>query len=144
MPKIEVMYAYISHEKGDPDDEGVTAFLQGPALMRQWMPMVGADEARMASLKVMAQGIANTTGQKITLVKFSVRTDLETIEPEKGCPHGIPLHLRGKANACLAGGPKTEDYPGGQFCSYYESGEYKEESPGLSVLQPGKCKLESE
>lgn len=76
------MYAYISHEKGDPDDEGVTAFLSGPTLMRQWMPMVGADEKRMVSLRPMAQGIANTTGQKVTLVKFSVRTDLETIDPE--------------------------------------------------------------
>lgn len=140
MPKIEVMYAYISHEKDDPDDEGVTAF----KLAEVWLPMVGADEARMKSLKSTAQELANASRQKVTLVKFSVRTDLETIEPEKGCPHGIPLHLRGKANACLAGGPKTEDYPGGQFCSYYESGGYKEESPGLSVLQPGKCKLESE
>lgn len=82
MPKIEEMYAYIAHEKDDPDDEGVTAFLQGHPLMRQWMPMVGADEKRMASLKPMAQSIANTTGQKVTLVKFSVRTDLETIGPE--------------------------------------------------------------
>ncbi len=79
MPKIEAMYAYIAHEKGDPDDEGVTAFLPGPSA--QWMPMVGADEKRMASLRPMAQELANATGQRITLVKFSVRTDLETIEP---------------------------------------------------------------
>ena len=78
MPKIEVMYAYIAHEKGDSDDEGVTAF----KLAGVWLPMVGADEARMKSLKSTAQEIANETGQKITLVKFSVRTDLETIEPE--------------------------------------------------------------
>ena len=44
------------------------------------------------------------------------------------CPHGIPIPLRGKANACLAGGSKTEDYPGGQFCHLLES--------------VGKCKLE--
>ncbi len=131
MPKIEVMYAYIAHEKGDPDDEGLTAFKM-PAMgfkPEQWAPMVGADEARMASIKPIAQELANTTGQKITLVKFSVRTDLETIEPIKGCPHGIPLHLQGKANACLAGGPKTEDYPGGQFCNYLES--------------VGKCSIEA-
>jgi len=84
MPKIEAMYAYIAHEKEDPNDEGLTAFLM-PAMGfkgEQWAPMVGADEARMISLKPMAQEIANTTGQKITLVKFSVRADLETIEPE--------------------------------------------------------------
>ena len=79
MPKIKAIYAYITHEKGDPDDEGVTAFL--PGLSGQWMPMVGADEKRMASLKPMAQGLANASGQTITLVKFSVRTDLETIDP---------------------------------------------------------------
>ncbi len=44
------------------------------------------------------------------------------------CPKDIPILLRGKANACLAGGPKTEEFPGGQFCSYLES--------------VGKCKLE--
>lgn len=80
MPKIEVMYAYIGHEKGDPEDEGVTAFLF--SVMSQWMPMVGADEERMRSLRSMAQKIANTSGQRIKLVKFSVRTDLETIEPK--------------------------------------------------------------
>lgn len=85
MPKIEEMYAYIAHEKGDPDDEGVCAF-KVPALgfeKEQWIPMVGADEARMMSLKEKAQEIANITGQKITLVKFSVRTELETTIPNQ-------------------------------------------------------------
>ncbi len=85
MPKIEEMYAYIAHEEGDPDDEGVCAF-KVPAMgfeKEQWMPMVGADEERMMSLKLTAQGIANITGQKITLVKFSVRTELETIIPNQ-------------------------------------------------------------
>ena len=78
MPRIEELYAYIAHEPGDPDDEGVTAFkLEGV-----WLPMVGADEARMKSLKGQAQMIANSTGHKITLVKFSTKTVLETIEPE--------------------------------------------------------------
>ena len=79
-PRIDVMYAYIAHGKGDPNDEGVTAFFV-PAF-KGWLPMVGADEARMKSLMSQAQEIANTTKQKITLAKFSVRTDLETIEPE--------------------------------------------------------------
>ncbi|KKL06120.1 hypothetical protein LCGC14_2599210 [marine sediment metagenome] len=83
MPKIEAMYVYIAHEKGDSDDEGLCAF-KVPAMgfeKEQWIPMVGADEARMMSLKEKAQEIANSTGQKITLVKFSVRTELETIIP---------------------------------------------------------------
>ncbi len=80
MPKIEEMYAYIAHERDDPADEGLTAFKGSSGA---WLPMVGADEKRMTSLKLMAQGIANITGQKITLVKFSVRTDLETIIPNQ-------------------------------------------------------------
>lgn len=78
MPRIEELFAYIAHEKDDPDDEGITAFKGGGT----WMPMVGADEARMISLKKKAQEIANITRQKITLVKFSTKTVLETIEPE--------------------------------------------------------------
>ena len=84
MPKIEEIYVYISHENGDPDDEGLCAF-KVPAMgfnKEQWIPMVGADEARMISLKERAQEIANITRQKITLVRFSVKTVLETIEPE--------------------------------------------------------------
>ena len=84
MPKIEKLYAYIAHEKEDPDDEGLCAF-KVPAMgfeSEQWIPMVGADEARMKSLKEKAQEVANLTGQKITLVKFSNKTVLETIEPE--------------------------------------------------------------
>ncbi len=80
MPKIEEMFAYITHEPGDPDDEGLTAVRGSSGV---WVPMVGADEERMMSLKLTAQGIANITRQKITLVKFSVRTELETIIPNR-------------------------------------------------------------
>ena len=78
MPRIEELFVYVAHEPGDPDDEGITAFKAGGT----WMPMVGADEARIKSLKGKAQEIANTTGHKITLMKFSTKTVLETIEPE--------------------------------------------------------------
>ncbi len=83
MPKIEELFAYIAHEKGDPDDEGLCAF-KAPAVgfkKAQWMPMVGADEARMMSLKPRAQEVANASGQTIILVKFSTKTELETIDP---------------------------------------------------------------
>lgn len=80
IPKIETMYAYISHGDG-PDDEGVTAYLRGTPLSSQWVPMVGADRERMDSLRAVAQKMADKARQKITLAKFTVRTDLETIEP---------------------------------------------------------------
>ncbi len=79
MPRIEELYAYITHEPDDPEDEGLTA-MTIPGFGSA--PMVGADKARMDSLKSLAQSAANATGQTIRLVKFSTKTVLETIEPE--------------------------------------------------------------
>ena len=59
------------------DDEGVVARLVNGT----WRPMVGGDMQRMESLREQAKEIALVTGQKITLVKFSTRTELEVIEP---------------------------------------------------------------
>lgn len=44
--------------------------------------MIGADEKRVEQWRPMAQEIANTTGQPVRLVRFNVREDSETIEPE--------------------------------------------------------------
>lgn len=76
MPKITEMWAYIIEDDG-PDDEGVTAFQ--PVGGDAWMPMVGADEARMKSLRPMAKRLATLHGKPIKLVRFSVREEVETI-----------------------------------------------------------------
>ncbi len=76
MPRIDCMYAYVAEGSG-PDDEGVTAFLAGD----RWMPMVGADMKRMESLRGHAQDLASTSGKTIKLLRFSVRSELEVIEP---------------------------------------------------------------
>ena len=76
MPKIKEMFAYIAEEAG-PDDEGVTCFFWAGTAM----PMVGADLARMESLKPMAQAIAAGTGKKVKLVRFSHREEVEEILP---------------------------------------------------------------
>jgi len=73
---------------------------------------------------------------------FVKETNKYEIELES-CHKNIPPHLRGMANACLMGGPKTEAYPDGTFCSYLGGG-YKEVSPGLTVLEPRKCKLDGD
>jgi hypothetical protein len=44
-------------------------------------PLVGADLARVASLRPYAQEVATATGRPVTLSHFSVRTDQETIQP---------------------------------------------------------------
>ena len=76
MPKITEMYAFIVADTG-PEDEGVAAMLRGNA----WLPMVGADMKRVESLRPFAEDLAKTTGQKITIARFTQRTDLEVIEP---------------------------------------------------------------
>ena len=74
MPRITDIYAFIAEGAG-PDDEGVTAFFANGA----WMPMVGADLDRVNSLRPMAHAIVLATGQKITLVRFTAREEVEEI-----------------------------------------------------------------
>ena len=72
MPKVDAIYAFISTDEG-PEDEGIVAM----KVDNTWLPMVGADEARMESLKPIARGIARITEKRIVLAKFSVREDQE-------------------------------------------------------------------
>jgi len=79
MPRIEEMYAFIAEDSG-PDDEGVIGI---QTISREhapiWLPLVGADMARVNSLRPIAQGIGRQIGKKVTLVHFSNRRDLEVI-----------------------------------------------------------------
>jgi hypothetical protein len=47
----------------------------------EWMPLVGADRARVDSMRPLAQQVADISGCKITLLRFSVREELETLMP---------------------------------------------------------------
>ena len=80
MPRIKEMYAFIAEDSG-PDDEGVIGIQTGPGDdgQRLWLPLVGADMARVNSLRPIAQGIGRQIGKKVTLVHFSNRQDLEVI-----------------------------------------------------------------
>jgi hypothetical protein len=73
--KIETMFAYVAE---DEEGEGVAAHYQEGV---GWMPLVGADMARMESLRPIAQELANAGGKPLTLITFEKRTDVETIEP---------------------------------------------------------------
>ena len=80
MPRIEEMYAFIVEDSG-PDDEGIIGMQTAPGDKGQilWLPMVGADMARVESLRPIAQGIGHQLGKKVTLVSFSNRKELEVI-----------------------------------------------------------------
>jgi hypothetical protein len=73
-PDIEQLWAFIS----DDDGEGIAAFLSNDGI---WMPLIAADKARVDSLRKMAQQLATESGVPVKLVKFSVREDLEVLEP---------------------------------------------------------------
>jgi hypothetical protein len=77
MPRIEEMFAFVVADTG-PDDEGIPAFC-GPDGV--WRPMVGADMARVQSLREHAQAIADVTGKPIKVLRFSRRSQVEVIEP---------------------------------------------------------------
>lgn len=77
MSTIDAMYAFVISDTS-PDDEGIVAAM-GPGGI--WIPLVGSDRARVDSLRTMVQQIATATGKPIRLVRFSVREELEVIEP---------------------------------------------------------------
>ena len=72
--RIDELYAFIAQ---DADGEGLPAFLHD----RVMMPMVCADKARVDALREKAKEIAAASGNKITLCRFSVREEIEVIEP---------------------------------------------------------------
>ena len=74
--QITTLHAYIATD--EDGEEGVIGFLTPQGT---WMPMVAADRTRIECLRPMAQAVADQTGQQIVLAEFSVRTDLETLEP---------------------------------------------------------------
>ncbi len=74
MPRIEEMYAFVVEDSG-PDDEGVVAMSVGGVMM----PMVGADIARVESLKPMARIISAQIGKKVKLLHFTQREDLGNV-----------------------------------------------------------------
>ena len=71
MPRIEEMFAFVAEDSG-PEDEG----LVGMKTEHGWMPLVGADMARVESLKPIARGIAAATGKKIKIIHFTQREEL--------------------------------------------------------------------
>ena len=77
LPRIMAIWAFISVQ--DNGNEGVLAApLLGPGSL---VPLIGADEARLESLRPIAKQIAAATNKTIKLAKFYRREDMETIEP---------------------------------------------------------------
>ncbi len=75
MLKINELFAFISIDE-DSEDEGIIASKFGDV----WMPLVGADQKRVDSLRPIAKQIAKATGKHVILAKFTHRKDLEVIK----------------------------------------------------------------
>lgn len=71
--KIEAIYAWVAVE---PDGgEGVCSMQIG----NTHMPLVGADQARVESLRPQAEQIRRMTGYPIKLVRYAAREELEEL-----------------------------------------------------------------
>lgn len=75
--KVEAIHAFIAVDPKDPKgDEGICGFV---GEHDRWIPMIAADKTRLDQLRPVAESISRDMGVKITLVRFSQRTDLEVI-----------------------------------------------------------------
>lgn len=70
---IEKLYAWISH---DPDGEGII----GAYLGAGWLPLVGADRARIESLRRFAEEAALASGRRVVLKVFGTGIVIDEIK----------------------------------------------------------------
>lgn len=77
MPRIEQMYAFVCEDSG-PEDEGVIATQTSSGMM----PLVGADMARVESMRAIAETIARSLGKPVKLLRFTTREEVEIIRAQ--------------------------------------------------------------
>lgn len=75
--RIDRLTAYVAVDPAD-DEEGIVGHRMPDGTM---MPLIGADETRIRDMRPYAESVAAATGQQIKLVRFSVREDLDVIDP---------------------------------------------------------------
>lgn len=68
--KITEMFAFVAK---DENGEGVVGIRASDGT---WMPLVGADHARIESLRPIAREIAEASGKEVILLRFINRVDM--------------------------------------------------------------------
>lgn len=63
--KVTDLWAYV--QVGEDGDEGILAMLHQGV----WLPMIGADEARLKSLRGAVVALARATGRRVELRHFA-------------------------------------------------------------------------
>lgn len=71
MPKIIEMYAFVVCDK-DENDEGIIGFAPDPRVPMAMIPMVGADMARVKSLRPIADVICASLKKPYKILKFEL------------------------------------------------------------------------
>lgn len=74
--RLTAVWAWVAVDPED-DQEGICGFRTPTG----WLPMIGADEARIRQLRPIAEQLARASERPIQLVKFTTRENLEVIEP---------------------------------------------------------------
>jgi len=74
--RIDRLFAFIALD--EDGTEGLIGHYQPDGT---WTPLVGADMARVDSLRPIVVDIATQTDRRITLAVFSNRDNVETFEP---------------------------------------------------------------
>jgi hypothetical protein len=75
LERIDSIWAFVA------DDEGGEGVQAAPMRDGSWVPLIAADESRLRSMKEYVQKLATQFGTPIRLIKFTMREDVEVIEP---------------------------------------------------------------
>lgn len=75
--ELQTLTAFVAVDPAN-GDEGIIGRTLPNGVM---MPMIGADQARIESLKPEAAQIAKMTGQTVRMIRFTGREILEELEP---------------------------------------------------------------
>jgi hypothetical protein len=77
--RIRSLWAWVTID--DDDDESIP----GARLPTgDWLPLIGADEERLRSLRPRVEAIARQLGRPISLVRFTERELIEVLDPKQG------------------------------------------------------------
>jgi hypothetical protein len=74
--RITELWAWTFIDPSD-DQEGIATLLHRDNVL----PLIGSDRRRIESFRGYAQRLANDLGIQITLVKFTTREKVETLDP---------------------------------------------------------------
>lgn len=77
-PPLRINQLYAAVAIDDDGDEGVCAFFNEE--LRSWMPLVAADERRLADIRRISADIARESQKRVRIIKMTTREELEVFD----------------------------------------------------------------